>query len=188
MSVGNCWWNPYVAAAPDGGVWLGGLGVWRSPDLGWSWTDVCTEAVHIDQHAVAFAPDGKVWIGNDGGVFVTADNGTTWVSRNEGLGTVQFYPGASLHPDSSRFALCGTQDNGTLKYTGAPAWTQIWGGDGGYTSIDWSDPDRTWYVSSQYLSLQKTTDARASFSSATQGLEDANTGESGTMPLLRRVS
>jgi photosystem II stability/assembly factor-like uncharacterized protein len=174
--VGNCTWNLYVDVAADGRVWLGGLGVWTSGNRGNDWTDVCSSDVHVDQHAVTFSADGRTWIGNDGGVFVTNDQGASWINRNEGLGTVQFYPGASLHQTDQGFALAGTQDNGTLKYSGSLAWEWINSGDGGFSAIDPTDPDRTWYVSSQYLNIRKTTDAGASFVAATDGLLDANTG------------
>jgi photosystem II stability/assembly factor-like uncharacterized protein len=176
--LGNCTWNLYVDVAPDGRVWLGGLGVWNSGDRGATWNDACSTNVHIDQHAVAFAADGRTWIGNDGGVFVSADDGRTWTQRNEGLGIAQFYPGAAAHPANQAFALAGTQDNGTLKYDGAPDWTLVSGGgrgDGGFAAVDPTDPDRTWYVSAQFLDIRKTTDGGLVFRPATAGLWDANT-------------
>ncbi len=175
--VGNCRWNLVMEVAPDSGVWIGGVGLWRSPDSGSSWVDVCPSTMHVDQHAVEFSSDGKVWAGNDGGLFLTTSNGSTWTNRNAGLSIAQFYPGAALHPTKRNFALGGTQDNGPVKYTGSSAWPTLLPGDGAYAAIDPSSPNKTWYVSTQFLDIRKTTDGGISFHSATSGLLDVNNSD-----------
>jgi len=170
-----CWYCMFIEVAPDGNVWLGGIYLYRSSNGGSTWTNVSNSGLHVDQHAIAFPGDGSVWIGNDGGVFKTANNGSSWQNLNVGLYTVQFYPGTSLHPTNANLGLGGTQDNGTLKYTGTTSWTEIYGGDGAFSSIDFTNPDNVWYVSYQYLNILKSTNGGTSFSSATTGLTDANT-------------
>jgi hypothetical protein len=175
--VGNCRWNLVIEVAPDSGVWIGGVGLWRSGDSGSSWANVCPSTMHVDQHAVEFSSDGKAWTGNDGGVFLTTNNGTSWTNRNAGLSIAQFYPGAALHPTKRTFALGGTQDNGPLEYAGSSSWTTLLPGDGAYSVIDPVDPAMTWYVSTQFLNIRKTTDGGATFQPATTGLLDANNAD-----------
>lgn len=169
-----CWYCMIVDVAPDGGVWLGGVSLYRSGDGGASWTNVTVSPLHVDQHALLFS-GGTVWSGNDGGVFTTVNNGGSWTSKNVGIAMTQFYPGASLHPTGTTLALAGAQDNGTSKYTGTSTWTHVNGGDGSFTAIDFTNPANVWYVSSQSLVIRKTTNG-SSFASATSGLSDAGMG------------
>src|SRR5206468_1371292 len=166
-----CWYCLMVEVAPDGGVWLGGVDLYRSGDGGTSWTDVTNSPIHVDQHAMAFV-GSAVWSGNDGGVFRTVSNGASWTSKNTGIAMTQFYPGASLAPSGTTPYLAGAQDNGTSKYTGTSTWTQVTGGDGAFTAIDFTNPTNVWYTSSQHLVINKTTNG-SSFGSATSGLTDA---------------
>jgi hypothetical protein len=106
-------------------------------------------------------------------VFRSDDGGATWQNQNHGLVTAQFYPGASLHPTRASFALAGTQDNGTQRYSGAPSWTLADTGDGAYTAVDPSNPDNVWYVSSENLEISKTIDGGVSLNPAVNGLTDA---------------
>jgi hypothetical protein len=59
-----------------------------------------------------------------------------WESLNtNGLGTIQIQ-GVTLHPTSPQFALEGSQDNGTARRSGSPAWSTVSGGDGGIVRYD----------------------------------------------------
>jgi photosystem II stability/assembly factor-like uncharacterized protein len=53
----------------------------------------------------------------------------------------------------------GTQDNGTVLYSGSPSWTQIRGGDGGGTLIDQATPT-TFYHTFPFLSPERSDDGR----------------------------
>lgn len=169
----QCWYNLYIEIAPDGAIWEGGFGIHRSTDDGTSWTSV-GGGIHVDQHTVTFGPTGTAWAGNDGGLFTTVNNGAAWTSRSTNLATVQYYPGASVHPTNANFALAGAQDNGTHKFTGASGWNSVFGGDGCATAIDYTNPNNVWYVSYQYLNIYKTVNG-SGFAPATSGLADANT-------------
>lgn len=168
---GQCWYDFFLSMNKDGVLWEGGMGIFRSTNGGINWTSVCPSTVHVDQHAVEFNSGGKVYVGNDGGVFSTSDNGANWAQHNSGLTLTQFYPGASVHPLRNDFAIGGTQDNGTLKYTGVPGWQEIYGGDGAFSAIDPRDPDNTWYVSYYGLAIVKTTNGGATFARATSGID-----------------
>lgn len=117
------------------------------------------QEVHADQHITAFGNNdaNKVIFGNDGGVYYSADGGTTTESRNVGYNTAQYYTVAvgptTAFPTGDHFA-GGLQDNGTqLTENGDPAGdsnaTEIQGGDGAYTYFDQDGTDR--YVISNYV-------------------------------------
>jgi hypothetical protein len=124
------------------------------------------EDMHPDQHALAFDPANPdiMFVGSDGGIIRTsgayANNSAAcdsrglsgadlqdchqWLSRiptklttmNAGLNTLQFQS-LSVNPNNPLADLLGgTQDNGTLAYTGSSTWFLPVTGDGGDSGID----------------------------------------------------
>jgi uncharacterized protein (TIGR03437 family) len=179
----------------DGGVNWGIASHW--------WPDKATpQYAHADHHAIVFHPqyDGAtnktMFAGTDGGVFRTDDarapvavgeqatcnpagGGVRWTALNNNYGVTQFYHGAPFPDGKSYFG--GTQDNGTLLGTdaqGANGWREIYGGDGGYVAIDPTNPNVV-YTSNTGISIKKSTDGGASFSSALFGFETALGGDGG---------
>ncbi len=134
----QCWYDLVVAVDPTNPnlVYFGGVSLYRSTDGGATFSYLA--GTHADQHALAFDPNtsSTLVVGDDGGVYKSVDQGQTWVSLNTNLAITQFYPGISLSPNTSPDILGGTQDNGTLEYTGAPVWSEILGADGGFTAIN----------------------------------------------------
>ncbi|HXN24194.1 MAG TPA: hypothetical protein VOA41_15750 [Candidatus Dormibacteraeota bacterium] len=139
---------------------------------------------HVDQHAMAFIklPDGRVrlYLGNDGGIWRADDaeaSTVAWTNiNNPGLQLAQFYPSLSVHPSNPSFAFAGTQDNGSLIYSGSANWIDNdHCGDGGWTLIDPVTPS-TVYILCQLLSLQKSTTngAPRSFRIADNGIDPAD--------------
>ncbi len=133
--------------------------------------DVGGESMHPDQHALAYVPGNpsQFFVGSDGGVIRTsgkwADAGEqcdhrgitsalfladckAWLKQipteltviNAGLATLQMTALAVSPFDSSR-ALAGTQDNGTLVFSGSPKWYLPLTGDGGDPGFDAADPN-----------------------------------------------
>ena len=131
--------------------------------------DVGGESMHPDQHALAFVPGNpsEFFAGSDGGVIrssgewadassqcdsrgLTAPNLADckmWLAKiptelkvlNAGLGTLQMNQ-ISVNPDSpSDDALSGTQDNGTLAFSGSRTWYLPLTGDGGDNGYDAAD-------------------------------------------------
>jgi hypothetical protein len=129
------------------------------------------EDMHPDQHALVYVPTNPdiLIAGSDGGVIRTngqftddsadcANRGLSgnnlvdcqsWLSKvptrlitmNAGLNTLQFQ---SLFADVNNpltRAFGGTQDNGTLAYTGGPTWLLPVTGDGGDAGIDVENSD-----------------------------------------------
>ena len=168
----------------NGGVDWGTGGYW------WFGKGVDPQYHHADQHGIVFHPQyngtsNKVMFSaSDGGVERIDDarapvnttvaqlcgtpvaGGPTWVDRNNGYVTTQFYDGA-VYPDGQSY-FGGLQDNGTQRGSSAsPNWTMLLGGDGGYTAVDTlgdaSPGNDVLFAEFTGLSLQKSTNGGASF-------------------------
>jgi hypothetical protein len=132
--------------------------------------------IHEDQHAIAFARNTSgsghdptnVWVGCDGGVFQSTMSGAngTFRPRNVGLAITQMTYLAQ-RADIDPVVIAGSQDNGTERFLGAPAWAEQVSarGDGGGAAVDPNNPYR---VMRQYTrtSLSVSTDGGASYSAA----------------------
>ncbi|MEO0211592.1 MAG: hypothetical protein ABIN66_07030 [candidate division WOR-3 bacterium] len=109
-------------------------GIVRTTDGGLSWEDITDQGsggcVHPDIHHFSFDADGNLWVACDGGVWMTKDRGETWINRNQGLGTIQFYT-LAIHPRDTSVLQGGTQDNGSPRREGSDVWRVILSGDGG---------------------------------------------------------
>ena len=151
----QCWYDLMVAVHPADAniVYFGGVELYRSTDGGGRFQSILGN-IHVDQHAFAFHPadPATVFAGNDGGIYRSRDAGNTWTSLNTNIAITQFYSGISLHPLDPDYVLAGTQDNGTLEYSGDPDWNRVEGGDGGFTATDYLDPAIT-YVETQWTPL-----------------------------------
>jgi photosystem II stability/assembly factor-like uncharacterized protein len=159
--------NPLFVHPSNENVVFGGgtfpSSIFRSLDGGTSWADITgvpaySMAPHADAHSLALSPDlSTLYFGNDGGVYKTgnvADSTVSWTSLNATLSTALMYPGLSIHPSTVQFSLAGTQDNGTLNYSGPLQWSQVSCGDGGWTAIDFASPS-TAYVTCQGIDIKK---------------------------------
>src|SRR5439155_18704592 len=157
-------------------LYAGGIELWKCTNCGASptWTEISktvsdpTHGIHVDQHSMAWAGNQLI-VGNDGGVWSTTDGGNTWNDHNTNLSITQFYDG-SIHPTDPNFALAGSQDNGTDKWTGTDAWQEIFGGDGADNAISSSNPSTHWVVSFQNLGIRRTINSGASFTVADAGI------------------
>jgi uncharacterized protein (TIGR03437 family) len=159
FSASSCCTRMIVHPSNPNIVFTGGVGLSRSLDGGATWSDV-TGGLHVDMRSFAFSTDGSVlYVGNDGGAYSTpsvTDATVTWTSLNASLATVIFYAGHSIHPTDINVTLGGTQDNGTLRYSGDLTWSQVTCGDGSWTAIDPIIPS-TVYATCQNISILKST-------------------------------
>ena len=90
------------------------------------------DQVHVDHHAFWVAPAGKViWDGNDGGVYLSRDNGATWRFL-ENLPFSQFYH-IAVGMETPYQVYGGLQDNGSFTAPAAP-WH-----NGGIRTYDWDE-------------------------------------------------
>ncbi len=135
------WYLSVVGVKPDDAnvVFYGGLNMRRYVNgVGANVTPP-----HVDIHAIEFDAAGRMVVGDDGGIHRSADLGDSYVNLNDGLSTVQFYAGLSLHPTNDRWVMGGTQDNGTNRRSeSGVSWTTVLGGDGGWTQLDVTRPHR----------------------------------------------
>jgi hypothetical protein len=104
---------------------------------------------HSDQHAMAWDPNvaNRVYLGDDGGMYVSTNNGTSW-THGTSMPWLQGYHVAVSQTRPNRIAV-GLQDNGSNKtYSGpgdvanplATNWSSLpSGGDGHYVVIDPAD-------------------------------------------------
>jgi hypothetical protein len=132
--------------------------------------DVGGESMHPDQHAIAFVPGSPdhFFIGSDGGIIRTSGQWANassqcdnrglsaafladchaWLRQiptelrviNSGLATLQM-TSIAVNPYVANSALAGTQDNGTLVFSGSPSWYLPLTGDGGDAGYDAADPN-----------------------------------------------
>ena len=148
-------------------VLAGGVTVVETTNGGTTWSNLNgqpffgggTNLLHPDQHALAFGPDGKVWIGNDGGVYRYAPSTQTMTDENGNLDITQFYFGFN---EVGGTLLAGSQDNGSARTSSSSlgAWTGIWAGDGGPSTITPNDTSLQFIEADSHLYV--TTDAFAS--------------------------
>ncbi|HEX6699862.1 MAG TPA: hypothetical protein VF101_03950 [Gaiellaceae bacterium] len=158
-----------VVMSTDAGVnWFDMTGDARHSSDGILFHD---EDMHPDQHAIGFVPTNPdlFFVGSDGGVIRTngqftddsadcANRGLSgddlvdcqhWLSKvpnrlvtlNSGLNTLQFQSIAVDPNNPLTRAFGGTQDNGTLAYTGSDTWLLPVTGDGGDAGIDSVNPN-----------------------------------------------
>lgn len=141
----------HVSSTDKDRIWLGGIKVWTwSLTGGWSQTSTNFGGngnpfyLHSDSHEMISDPNNAaiLYTSNDGGVFKSNDNGISWVERNLGYNTFQFYRmGLGRH----RELIGGTQDNGTILVDGSGIspnnGSKLRGGDGGFADMSWLNPN-----------------------------------------------
>lgn len=161
--------NPDIVFAMD-------VAYMRSTNSGQSWPiiygyDGGPWDFHVDQHALAINPDDPNYIisGNDGGMNISSDGGVNFTKVAE-LPVTQFYE-IGLDANNPQRLYGGTQDNGTNRTNtgGLNDWDNIYGGDGFYVIVDYTNPNII-YAESQNGNLGKSTNGGNSFNWATNGI------------------
>lgn len=149
FATGQAWYDWFLGVSPDNPnqVYLGGIEVYRGTQSGtsWGWVKISNKVgddIHPDQHALAFDPANAdvIYVGNDGGLFTSPNRGMNWTSLNNGLGITEIEYLAQDY-GSSRWLIAGTQDNGSVRYTGNQVWDHVADGDGGDCGVNRTDPN-----------------------------------------------
>ena len=172
---GQGWYDLSIAINPMNAddVMTGGVNQWRSTDGGITWVQkshwyggFSKPYVHADVHALEYQPGSSttLYSGNDGGIFKTTNNGTTWTDISSNLAIKQYYKMA-WSPTTTTKVLGGSQDNGTDQYNGT-SWTRVLGGDGMDCMYDFTNANIA-YAEIYYGSISKTTNG-SSFSNIVQ--------------------
>jgi photosystem II stability/assembly factor-like uncharacterized protein len=163
-------------------VYLGEIDLLRTTNGGESWSNLTNsysgsfDQQHPDQHSLWVDPDQphNLIVGNDGGIFTSTNNGTDWVKSYD-LPVSQFYA-STIDFLNPHVKYGGTQDNGTMRsFDGSTDnWEFIWGGDGFYCLVDYTD-SKYIYVESQFGGIVRSTNGGESFLGASSGLDKSRT-------------
>ncbi|MDM0053807.1 hypothetical protein [Variovorax sp. J22R115] len=155
INITQDWYDWCLQAAPDrdNQVYIGAVDNYRGDLSGttWTWTALSAktsgDSIHPDQHAFALHPtDANVlFAGNDGGLFRSPNRGLNWTHLNNGMVITEI---EYLAQDfgSVRMILGGTQDNGSIRYTGSPVWEHAQDGDGGDCGINRANPQTCFHT------------------------------------------
>jgi len=138
----------------DEEVYILGVDLHRSNDGGNTW-GLATPVwwyyeVHADKHDLIFTPSGAMVLATDGGLYKSADSGSSWIDI-ENIPTTQFYRTA-YNPHAPDLYYGGAQDNGTTGGNADFDWLRLWGGDGFHLEFHPENPD-LYFVESQYGNL-----------------------------------
>ncbi len=141
---------------------VGGINTWQSKNDGQSidlvnyWTpfmNPSTPVVHADKHNLYYHPmNNKIYEANDGGIYVSEDNGVSWRDLTKGMDIGQVYR-MDYFADN---LLAGHQDNGT-KLLNKGAWDIVGGGDGMDNAINRKNKNIQ-FIGVQYGVIYRTLD------------------------------
>ena len=150
-----------VSPSDSNTVLVGGINTWRSTDGGYSWNIVNhwygdqAQEVHADKHNLRYRHNGDLFECNDGGIYFSPDNGTSWQDKTNGISISQMYRLGVSQTNASEI-ITGLQDNGT-KFLSGDEWHDRIGGDGMECLIDYTDFNIQ-YGTLYYGQLYRTTD------------------------------
>ncbi len=180
------WWfgGIFVDPTDENIIYNSGFVMDKSIDGGLTWSSTFPN-VHVDQHAMAFNSlvPGEVLVGNDGGLYVSNNDGNSSIKNNT-LPITQFY---RFHVDAQNQdkVYGGTQDNNTIRtQTGSlNDWQAIYGGDGFQPIVDPTNTNVI-YALSQRGNLGKSTNNGNSFNGALNGIPGGDTNNWDTALVL----
>jgi hypothetical protein len=122
-SDGQAWYGVAFAVDPndDKILFVGGVNCWRSTDDGQNWTlnthwygGGGSTYMHADEHMLKYNPlNNYIYSANDGGLYVSTDNGNNWTDISDGLQITQFYS-LGVSQTVQDMVITGAQDNGTF--------------------------------------------------------------------------
>lgn len=173
-----------VSPAQDSILLTGGVNTWKSINAGQSFAintywipgDAQNNGlgyVHADIHYMIYNPlNNWLYSANDGGIFYTTDDGTTWTDITGGLNISQLYHFAGTDQDVN-FMVGGMQDNGTGIFTENDTLKSILGADGGDVLIHPQNKNII-YAMTQLGNLLKSTNGGQSFSGISPFQHDDN--------------
>ena len=148
-------------------LYVGGINIWKSTNGGtsWSinahWVGSGAPSVHADHHWLGFNPvNDRLYNGNDGGIYYTANGGSSWIDISSGLAIAQVYK-LGQSATSKNLVINGYQDNGTSVYRSG-SWSTEIGGDGMECLVDHTDTSYM-YGALYYGDIRRSTNSGTSF-------------------------
>ncbi|MGB0312074.1 MAG: PKD domain-containing protein, partial [Schleiferiaceae bacterium] len=170
-SGGQAWYDLSIACDPlnENTIYVGGVNIWKSTNGGANWSIVghwygagSIPYVHADHHHASFRPGtSQLYVGTDGGVYKTANGGTSWSHLNDGMNITQYYKISQSTSDTT-VILAGAQDNGS-HLRSSSSWSRVTGGDGMDNGVDVTN-DNIMYTSIYYGDFYKSTNGGGFFS------------------------
>ncbi len=112
-----------------------------STNGGLTWSNV--NGPHADQHGMAWDPTvpNRVYLGDDGGMYYSTNNGTSWTHGTVEPWTQSYH--LSVSQTDSKRMVTGLQDQGSIRTwqtgvepTNLTQWNSYGGGDGHWVQID----------------------------------------------------
>ena len=173
---GQSWYDLVMRVDPSNPniAYVGEVDLFRTTDGGSSWTRINPQATvgHVDQHALEFDPTdpAKIFIGSDGGLFYSANRGTTLTPLNSGRGTMEFYA-FDVHPTNANRLVAGSQDNGSQVRSTSNNYAITLGGDGFWAAYKRNDPN-TVLGEIYYAMVYRSTNGGSSWSFVFNGSGD----------------
>jgi photosystem II stability/assembly factor-like uncharacterized protein len=165
---GQGWYDLAYTISPwdESKVMVGGVNLWKSIDsaatfkINTMWVGGTksnpnnVQVTHADKHFLAYNPlNGYLFDCNDGGIYYSKNEGTSWTDISNGLGIMQLYR-MSITESDTNLVLIGAQDNGT-KIRRETVWYESTGGDGMHCAIDPVETD-IFYTGIQYGKINRT--------------------------------
>ncbi len=154
-----------IVASPTNAdkVIIGGINTWHSTNGGtafslltsWSGTENGAQHIHADQHMLNYRSNGDLFLCNDGGVYLSTNNGATFTDKTDGIIISQMYK-IGVSQLSSGEVITGLQDNGSKLLSGG-VWSDTAGGDAMECIIDYTN-NNTQYIASNSGTISRTTD------------------------------
>ncbi len=176
-SDGQGWYSIALGVSPydPNVIIVGGVNVWRSDDMGFSWSLNAhwyggggAPYVHADIHDIVFHPTltGSYFIGCDGGIFETENDGADFTDLSSNLSIAQIYRGG-VSGSNPTVVISGHQDNGTNVKNGIPYFSAL-GGDGMDCFIDRTN-DNNMFGSIYYGDFYRSNDGGNNWTGITNG-------------------
>ncbi|MBQ0786393.1 MAG: T9SS sorting signal type C domain-containing protein, partial [Oceanihabitans sp.] len=171
---GQAFFDLAIVASPTDkeNITIGGVNHWRSFDGGATWENTSvwnTGEIHADVHEIIYQPSSSttMYSCNDGGLFVSYDNGNQWIDISNNL-TIGQVVKLGLSAYTATGIVAGEQDNGTI-LNESTGWYNINGGDGGECFIDPEDDN---YIYVQYVqgAYSRSADGGATMTPIVNGL------------------
>lgn len=167
----QAWYDLVIAADPTDAntIYTGGINIWKSTDGGttmncasyWVGSNGGIDGVHADQHALEFSPHtNALYSGNDGGIYISTNNGNDWDDLSSGLAIAQVYK-IGVSQTEAELVINGFQDNGTAIARDNNFSTSI-GGDGMECIIDPTN-ENYMYGALYYGEINRSTNGGSSF-------------------------
>ncbi len=162
---GQGWYDLAMASSSNNAnvILVGGINTWRSTDGGINWDIVNhwwgdgVQDVHADKHMLKYRSNGDLFETNDGGVYISNNDGTSWTDKTNGMVISQMYK-LGVSQTEANAVITGLQDNGSKLLHTDNNWYDVKGGDGMECIIDYTDYN-TQYATYTNGQIDRTTNA-----------------------------